>query len=109
MTKQDVLNELISTAEKSEGGFKEGLLYAIGLIEDGLHYPAQLEVFNSGDDEKGAGGFWDLAGECALAIANYAAENQSEDMFLPPHHAEDWGQEKIYNILAAELTSLNKE
>lgn len=54
-----------------------------------------IKVTGEGEDEKGAGGLGDLAGEIALAVAI------KREVFVEeqPYYAEEWGQEEIYNLL----------
>lgn len=54
-----------------------------------------IKVIGEGEDEKGANGLWDLAGEIALAVA-FKREVFVEEQ---PYYAEEWGQEEIYNLL----------
>lgn len=51
-----------------------------------------IKVIGEGEDEKGANGLWDLAGEIAVVVA---CERNGKGCY----YAEDWGQEVIYNLL----------
>lgn len=59
------------------------------------------EVYNLNlqiDDEKGAGGIWDLAGEVAVNIGLEAQRCN----FIPSNetvYAEDFGQDEIYKLI----------
>jgi len=47
------------------------------------------------EDESGAGGLWDYAGQIAV---NIGVEHQNDS---EPVNAEEWGQEQIYVALTA--------
>ena len=57
----------------------------------------EIKVIGTGEDEKGAGGLWDLAGELALTAGLTIGVK-------PPVYAEECGQEEVYNILQGYVT-----
>lgn len=59
----------------------------------------------NGDDEKGAGGLWDKAGEIALNIGLEIKKERPELFSIPngPIFAEDFGQDYIFGCLHAMI------
>lgn len=77
----------------------DGVDYDFHLPIDWLEeeYEAKEPQAEVPEDEKGAGGLWDLAAKIALAVASKRKAHM-------PYYAEEWGQEDIYNLLLEYAT-----
>lgn len=86
----DVLGEEIDQA------VSDAVSDATGFCHFGFTFRPFFEDETDTEDETGADGLWDKAGEIAVAVGLYVKANPPKDDIV---YAEEWGQEIIFNAL----------
>lgn len=94
------LDNLPQNIEKEMFVFDKATDVLYGHVCDGLDFAALIP---DGEDEKGAGGLWDLAADVAIEIGSWMRNERPELLDDAekdgPVYAEDFGQELIYKVL----------